>query len=443
MKNTNKNNDPKHIVIIGGGFAGINLVLNLVKTGDYKITLVDKNNYNFFPPLIYQVATGFLEVSSICYPFRKLLRNKTGVRFVLGTLVKIDAAAHCCYLNNGTLFYDFLVIACGATTNYFGNDIIKENAIPMKTVNDALRMRNVLLQTLEQACKTSDIVQRKKMLTIVVAGGGPTGVEVAGMLAELRKYVVAKDYPELKDESGDIYLVDGAPRLLAQMSESSHADAYKALTKLGVKIKLKTFVNDFFNDQVVLSNDEIIETKNLIWAAGVIAKTFDGIHKRSIGQNNRIVVDQYNKVYDMDDVFAIGDICIQKTDPYFPNGHPQLAQVAIQHGINLARNFSSMQNGKKLQSFSYRDKGNMAIIGRNRAVCDLFKTKLHIGGFVALLMWLFVHLTSLINYRNKLRTLYNWVVAYFTRDQSLRMIIRPETSLVKKQSVTEENQLQL
>jgi NADH dehydrogenase len=415
----------KKIVIIGGGFAGLNLAKKIAKDKHYEITLIDKNNYTFFPPLIYQVATGFLETSSISYPFRKLLRKESNLRFRLGELIKIDSVQHICYLDNGQVDYDYLVFACGATTNYFGNEHLKKNAIPMKTMNDALNMRNTLLQTFEQACRETNREERKKLLTIVVAGGGPTGVEIAGMLAELRKYILTKDYPELTNEFGQIYLVHGSSYLLDQMSEDSHAEAYNALNKLGVKIKLNTLVKDFYNDQVVLSTGEIIETKSLILAAGITAKKFEGVPSTNIGQGNRMITDEYNKIHELDDVYAIGDICIQKNDPAYPNGHPQLAQTALQQGANLANNFARMSMEKKLTPFIYTDKGTMAIIGRNKAVCDLFKTKIHIGGFLALLMWLFVHLMSLINYRNKLRTLYNWTASYFTRDQSLRMIIRP------------------
>jgi NADH:ubiquinone reductase (H+-translocating) len=433
-----QNEHQKRIVIVGGGFAGVNLATKIAKDSNYKITLVDKNNYNFFPPLIYQVATGFLETSSISYPFRKLFRNHPGFQFRLGELIKIDPSEHICYLNNGQVHYDYLVFACGSATNYFGNDNIKNNAIPMKTVNDALHMRNMLLQNLEQACQETDITIRKKLLTIVVAGGGPTGVEVAGMLAELRKYILTKDYPELENESGQIYLINGASRLLEQMSEQSHWEAYNALVKLGVEVKLDNLVKDFYNDQVVLANGEIIEAKNLIWAAGIIAKTFQGVPIASIGKGKRMITDEYNRVNGLDDVYAIGDICIQKNDPAYPNGHPQLAQPAIQQGINLANNFVRMRKAAKLIPFIYTDKGNMAIIGRNKAVCDLFKSKLHIGGFIALMMWLFVHLMSLINYRNKLRTLFNWTAAYLSKDQSLRMIIRPEGNTQKEQRALQD-----
>jgi NADH:ubiquinone reductase (H+-translocating) len=415
----------KKIVIIGGGFAGINIVQKLSRDKHYTITLVDRNNYNFFIPLLYQVATGFLEISNISYPFRKLLRKKETVRFRLGALIKVEPKTHTCYLDNGEIRYDYLVFATGAETNYFGNKNIVLNAIPMKTLSDALLMRNRLLQTLEQACLITDPVARKTLLTIVVAGGGPTGVEVTGVIAELRKHIVQKDYPELLGSMGDIFLVEGGSRLLAQMSEQSHWDTYEALADLGVHIKLNTFVKDFVHEQVTLSTGEIIPSKSLIWAAGITAKVFEGIPTGSLGKGNRMLVDAYNQVQGVLDIFAVGDVCLQQSDNQFSKGHPQVAQVAIQQGKNLAQNFSALANGKTMKPFMYADKGAMAIIGRNEAVVDLTKPKFHIGGFIALLIWLFIHLTSLLTYQNKFKTLYNWIASYLTRDQSLRMIIRP------------------
>ena len=245
MQNINAGGATKKIVIIGGGFAGINLAKKLAGNMNYQVILADRNNYNFFPPLIYQVATGFLEPSSISYPFRKLFRKKQNIHFYLGEFIRVDTALHTCYFNNGLLTYDYLVFAAGATSNYFGNANIKRNAVVMKTLNDALNMRNILLETLELACRTVDPKEKTSLLTIVVAGGGPTGVEVAGMLAELRKYIIAKDYPELKRAKNDIYLVDGGPELLLQMSSRSRKESYEALVNIGVKIKLKTMVADY------------------------------------------------------------------------------------------------------------------------------------------------------------------------------------------------------
>jgi NADH:ubiquinone reductase (H+-translocating) len=415
----------KRLVIIGGGFGGINLALQLKNDPDFDITLVDKNNYNFFPPLIYQVATGFLENSNISYPFRKLFRNYKNIHFRLGELTRVNPESHTVHLNNGEITYDYLVFATGAESNYFGMENIRKYAIPMKNVNDALNMRNTLLQRLELATIISDQAERKRLLTIVVAGGGPTGVEVSGMLADLRRHSFPKDYPELMGTGANIYLVDGGEHLLAPMSTASQNDTYDALKKMGVIIKLKTQVKDFVNDRVTLSTGEVIETRNLIWTAGVTAMTFEGIPATSYGKGRRMSCDPFNKVNGVEDIYAIGDTCMQTHEPEYPNGHPQLAQVSIQQGKLLGKNFKNMVEGKSLKPFHYKDLGTMAIIGRNKAVCDL-PNHIHFKGFIAWFMWLFVHLISLINYRNRLKTLYNWTVAYLNKDQSLRFIVRPK-----------------
>lgn len=415
----------KQVVIIGGGFAGINLARRLANTEGIHVTLVDKNNYNFFPPLLYQVATGFLEVSNISYPFRKLFHHKNNVSFRLGELQKIVPGENKVMLSTGELSYDYLVLATGTESNYFGIENIRKAALPMKTVDDAIELRNYLLQKTEEATVTTDETERKKLMTVVIAGGGPTGVEVAGMLAEMRKNILEKDYPELKGYKVSLYLVDGAPALLASMSKAAQRYAYDALVNMGVKVKLNKLVKDYVADTVIFADGETIQTKSLIWAAGVTAKVFDGIPRESYGKGRRLLVDAYNKVQGTHNIYAIGDTSLQTTDKNFPQGHPQLAQVAIQQGKNLAKNFKAMLNGEPLTPFAYRDKGAMAIIGRSKAAADIPKPKLRIKGFVAWIMWLFVHLFSLINYRNRIKTLYNWTVAYFTKDQSLRMIIRP------------------
>ena len=419
------NHIPKKIVIVGGGFAGVNLAKNLADNESFDIVLVDKNNYNFFPPLIYQVATGYLETSNISYPFRKLFRGKKNFTFRLGELEEVVPAQKKLVLSTGEISYDYLVFATGCVTNYFGMESVEKNAIPMKTISDALQMRNTLLERLEQASREKDPDIRKKLLTVVVAGGGPTGVEISGMFAEMKRTIVAKDYPELAGANGEIYLVDGLKTLLAPMSEKSQKYAYDTLTKNGVKVRLNAMVKGFNNDVVEFSNGDTIVTKNLIWAAGVTAIVFKGIPEAAYGRGKRMIVDAYNKVEGMDDVYAIGDTCIQTTDAAFPQGHPQVAQVAIQQGQNLGKNLIKALSGASLKPFSYYDKGSMAIIGKNKAVADLPKPKLFFSGVLALFMWLFIHLLSLINYRNRIRTLYNWGVAYLTNDQSLRMIVRP------------------
>lgn len=415
----------KNIVIIGGGFAGINLAKALGKDKGFRVTLVDKNNYNFFPPLIYQVATGFLEPSSISYPFRKLFSGKGNLHFRLGRVLKVVPEENKVVLNNGELIYDSLVFATGAETNYFGNENIKKNAIPMKTLSDAIEMRNTLLMRMEQASISKEPEEIKKLLTLVIAGGGPTGVEISGMFAEMKQGILRKDYPELHGKAGGIYLVDGGKCVLSPMSEDSQKNTAKALSKLGVQLIMNTHVNDFENDTVVLSDGTTIQTRNLIWAAGVTAMVFEGIPAESYGRGRRMLTDAFNKVKGTANIYAIGDTCLQSGDDKYPEGHPQVAQVAIQQGRKLAKNLKRMNAGDVMEKFSYVDKGSMAIIGSAKAVVDLAFPKIHLKGFLAWLAWLFIHLMSLITYRNRARTFWNWMIAYFSKDQSLRMIIRP------------------
>ncbi len=414
------------IVIVGGGFAGVNLAQDLAGDKNFEVTLIDKNNYNFFPPLIYQVATAYLEPSTISYPFRKLFRNAGNISFRMGEVLSVNMAENKVVLHNGELEYDRLVFATGAETNYFGMENVRKNSIPMKTLNDAIEMRNKLLQRMEKATICKNSRERRKYLNIVVAGGGPTGVEVSGMLAEMKNGILRKEYPELSTSASNIYLVDGGDALLSPMSKKSQEDTLAALTKLGVIVKLNSRVTDYTEDTVHLHNGETIHSKNLIWAAGVSAKVFEGIPTESYGPGRRMLVDANNKMLHTTNIYALGDTCLQTTDADWPKGHPQVAQVAIQQGNNLAKNFKNELKNKPLKPFKYNDKGSMAIIGKNKAVVDLPKPKLHFKGFIAWLMWLFIHLMSLIGYRNRIVTAYNWMIAYFSKDQSLRMIIRPD-----------------
>lgn len=349
--------------------------------------------------------------------------------FRLGELEEVFPDRKRLMLSTGEISYDYLVFATGCVTNYFGMESVERDAIPMKTVSDALQLRNTLLERLEQASRETDMDERRKLLTVVVAGGGPTGVEISGMFAEMKKTIIAKDYPELKGANGEIYLVDGLKSVLAPMSEKSQQYTHDTLTKMGVQIRLNAMVKDFVDDTVHFANGDSIESKNLIWAAGVTAIIFKGIPEAVYGRGKRMVVDQFNQVIGMSDVYAIGDTCIQTTDANFPQGHPQVAQVAIQQGDNLGKNLIKSTKNEALKVFSYHDKGSMAIIGRNKAVADLPKPKLFFSGFIAWAMWLFIHLLSLVNYRNRIKTLYNWTVAYFTKDQSLRMIVRPANKI--------------
>jgi len=423
MENVNTADPLKRIVIVGGGFAGVNLARNLFKNKSYQVLLIDKNNYNYFTPFLYQVATSFLDPSSISYPFRKLFR-KTGVSFRMSEVVKVVPEKNTLILNDGSVPYDHLVFAAGTRSNFFGNEIIRQNAIALKGIDDALYMRNHLMKQLETAVKESDPVVREELLNIVVVGGGPTGVEVIGMLAEMKKYILPKDFPELSDAPGALYLIDGQPKLMTTMSDKTSRETAAVLDSFGVNVILNMRVLNYQDGVVTLSNGESIRTASLIWAAGVTANTFDGLPAESIGSGKRILTDTYNRVTGFDNIWAIGDISVQITDPAYPKGHPQLAQPAIQQGTTLAKNFLRQAKGKPMKPFKYFDRGDMAIVGRHHAVADLFKHRLHLKGFFALFTWLFIHVISLINVSNKIKTIFSWAIAYLTRDQALRMIFR-------------------
>ncbi|MBA4055642.1 MAG: FAD-dependent oxidoreductase [Marivirga sp.] len=420
------NNHRKHIIVIGGGFAGLNFIQQLFDNKLYTVTLVDRNNYNYFTPLLYQVATSFLEPSSISYPFRKFLKNK-GVTFRNAKLIRVDPALNKVYLSDSAeLYYDYLVFAAGTKTNFFGNESIRKNAFSLKGIDDALFMRNEMIKALEKASVENDPLLKQKLLTIVIAGGGPTGVELAGMFAEMKKHIIGTDYPELKNDHIEIHLIDAAPHLLSSMSERTHQDVYEVLVNLGVHVRLSTMVTRYENDRVYLSDGDHINTRTLIWCAGVIANRFDGISQQSLGKGMRMITDQHHMVEGYDNIFAIGDISIQFHDENYPGGHPQIAQPAIQQGKTLARNLLFLAKGRPMKPFTYFDRGDMAIVGRSFAVADLFKHKVHLNGIPGLLSWLFIHLISLVNYNNKIKTFYNWTVAYITCDQALRMIFRSD-----------------
>lgn len=420
--------DKKHLVIIGGGFAGLELIRQLRNAEHYQITLVDLNNYNFFPPLLYQVASGFMEPSAISYPFRKILRKAKNTRFRLAGLEKVIPEKNKVILTNGELQYDILVIATGAETNYFGNSNIERNALPMKTISDALALRNLILTRVERATRLKQREERKKLLTFVIAGAGPTGVELSGIFAEMRKHILIKDYPELEEEDlGDIYLIDGQEAVLAAMSSNSQQYSKKKLEKLGVKVKLNVLVNDFDKETVFLSNGETISSRNLIWAAGIYARTFDGFKKEDYGRGRRLVTDSYNRVKNYQNIFSLGDAALLEGDPKFPAGHPQVAQPAIQQASNLGKNLLRKES-EKWSPFKYSDKGSMAIIGSNKAVADGPEEKFFLKGFPAWFAWVFVHIMSLVNFRNRLRALYDWTGYYTNKDQSFRMIIKPRNN---------------
>jgi NADH:ubiquinone reductase (H+-translocating) len=413
----------KHVIVIGGGFAGLNLVKRLAKDKKIRITLVDRNNYCFFPPMLYQVATGLLEPSNISYPFRKMLRKNPNISVRMGELFHILPDQNTVVLSNGELKYDHLVIASGVTTNYFGMNNIREGAIPMKTLSDALRLRNHLLEQIEKASAKVSDRERTKYLTIVIVGNGPTGVELAGMLADMQRDILYRDHPELKGSAvlPHIVLADGNDRVLGAMSPQNSEYCLKSLSGMGVDVRFGLVVKDYTDSKVLFSNGEIIETKTLIWAAGIVGQRFEGLPADAFGPGSRIKVDPFNRVIGTNNIYAIGDACIAMHEANFPKGHPQMAQVGIQQGRNLADNLRAGQDSKP---FWYTNKGSMAIIGRNRAVVDIPNGR-HFQGFIAWVMWLGVHLLTLWSKRNRVTTLFNWVVAYFTRDQANRMIIRP------------------
>ena len=411
------------IVIVGGGFAGLNLAKSLAGKDGMQVTLVDKNNYHFFPPLIYQVATSFIEASNISYPFRKMFQDEKNVRFFNGSLTNINHSKNQIETDTGIVEYDFLVLAMGTETNYFGMENVKQNSLPMKTIDDALNLRNQILLHLEQATRTTDEKELAKLTTIVIAGGGPTGVEVAGMMAEMGRNIIAKDYPELKYNKGNIFLVDAAQTLLGPMSSKAQKEAYHALEELGVHIKLGVAVQDFANYKVLLSDGTEISTATMVWASGVIAREAPGLPAESITRGRRILVDEFNKVIGTTNIYALGDICFQTSDKDYPNGHPQLAQVAIQQGKLLAKNFSNINTNKAPKAFVYKNKGSMAIISKFKAVVDLPKG--FFKGFLAWLTWLFIHIIPIAGFRNKFKLAFNWFWSFITNDPTLRLIIRP------------------
>ncbi|MDW5288801.1 NAD(P)/FAD-dependent oxidoreductase [Formosa sp. PL04] len=415
--------DKKTIIVVGGGFAGLELINQLKNAPQYNIILVDLNNYNFFPPLLYQVAAGFMEPSAISYPFRKILRKHENVKFWMGELQKVIPSENKIILSNGELNYDILVMASGAETNFFGNKNIEENSLPMKTISDALALRNLIFTRLERATRITDTEKRKKLLSFVIAGAGPTGVELSGLFSEMRLHILTKDYPELNSSDlGNIYLIDGQDAVLAAMSKKTQGYTHEKLEEYGVVIKLNTFVKDFKDDVVSLSDGTEIQSRNLIWAAGISAKTFEGFKEENHGRGKRLKTNSFNLVESYTNIYALGDTSIVIGDKDYPNGHPQLAQVAIQQAKTLGKNIKS----NTWEPFKYSDKGSMAIIGSNKAVTDGPDHKFFLKGFIAWCVWIFVHIMSLVSFRNRMRAFYDWMGYYINKDQSFRMIIRPK-----------------
>lgn len=409
----------KRIIIIGGGFAGLKLIKILSKSS-YEVTLIDKNNFHQFQPLFYQVATSGIEPSSIIFPFRKIIQKKKNIIFRMTEVERIIPQSKKIVTSLGSFSYDYLIIATGATNNFFGNKNIENFAIPMKSINESLRLRNIILESFEKALSATE-KERESLLTFAIAGAGPTGVELAGTLAEMKKYVLPKDYPELDFHSMKIILVEGSSKVLGTMSEYSSKKAYGYLKKLGVEIRLNTFVSDYDGTTITFKEGEPLQTKTLIWSAGIKGSIIEGLPESSI-IGTRIKVNEYNNVEGVNDIFAVGDVAAVTNNSKYPKGHPQLAQVAIQQGENVAKNLIHIQKGKKLHPFTYKNLGTMATVGRNKAVVEI-KPK-YFSGFFAWLIWLVVHLRSILGVKNKWIVFINWVWNYFTYNLSLRLIIK-------------------
>ena len=410
----------KRVVIVGGGFGGLKLANALRKTG-MQVVLVDKNNFHQFPPLIYQVASSGIEPSSISFPFRKIFRKRKNFYFRMAEARSIFPDKKILQTSIGKIEYDYLVLAAGTTTNFFGNKHLEEEAMPMKTLPEAMGLRNALLGNLERSITCATEQERNELQNIVIVGGGATGVEISGVLSEMKKYVLPADYPDMDSSQLNIFLIEAAGRLLGGMSPESSAAAEQFLRNMGVNVCLHKKVTDYRDHKVIFEDGMEIPTRTFIWVSGVKAVSIGNIPAECMGRGGRLKVDAYNRVEGLKDVFAIGDQCIMTADKDYPYGHPQLAQVAIQQGKLLAENLKRIEKKKPLKAFHYKNLGSMATVGRNRAVAEFKKVKTQ--GWIAWILWLVVHLRSILGVRNRISVMLNWMYNYFTYDQSLRIII--------------------
>ncbi len=418
--NIPETNKPR-IVILGAGFAGL-ILARKINPDDYQIVLLDRHNYHTFQPLLYQVATGGLEPGSIAHPLRKFIKRRPWVILRIAEVTAIDKNQQQIITNIGSLRYDKLILATGSKTNFFGQQQLPEFAMRMKTVPQALDLRSLILQHFEEALLTSDLAQRERLITFVVVGGGPTGVETAGALGELKKHVLPKDYPELDIRRMQIHLIEAGPRVLAGMSEQASEKALKFLKELDVNVWLNAPVKDYDGQVVTIADDKSISSQLLIWTAGVIGALPEGIPAEAIGRGGRLLVDEYNRVKALPNTYAVGDVALMQTEKY-PNGHPMVAPVAIQMAEQLVANLRAEARQRKLRPFNYFDKGSMATIGRNRAVVDIHKIRFQ--GFFAWFVWMFVHLMSIVGFRNRMVVFIDWFWNYVSYDRALRLIIRP------------------
>lgn len=411
----------KRVVIIGGGFAGLRLARKL-KSSPFNVVLLDKNNYHQFQPLFYQVATAGLEPSAISFPLRRIFHHTPNVTFRMAEAIKIDQDEKRVYTNIGYLEYDYLVLGMGASTNYFGLTNIMEHSIPMKSVSEALFIRNKVISNYERAINIADEEELESLMNVVIVGGGPTGVELAGAVAELRNRVLPKDYPQLDFAKMKVVLVEMGKQLLSGMSEISSKRAKEYLDSLGVQVKLNSAVEDYNGRIVQIKDGEKIHTQTLLWAAGIKANKIEGIQPSQYSKSGRFLVDPYHQLPNSTSIYALGDVCLMKTEE-FPDGHPQVAQVALQQADNLAHNLKNIQKQKDPRAFRYKDLGSMATVGKKLAVVDL--PFIRFQGTLAWLTWLFVHLMAIVGVKNRLFIFLDWAWNYLSFDPALRLLIRP------------------
>lgn len=421
MKANIEHTAKKRIVIVGGGLGGLELAFKLVDD-DYQVVLIDKNNYHQFPPLIYQVASGGLEPSSISFPFRRLFQGKKDFFFRMAKVESVNTDKKIINTTVGEIDYDYLVMAFGAKTNFFGNKDIEATTLPMKSVSEAMRLRNTILRNLELALTEEDPARKQALMNIVVVGGGASGVEIAGAVAEMKKNIIARDYPDLDSSQMHIYLVNAVDRLLSAMDPVSSKRAERDLKELHVHIRQPQFATEYKDGILKTSAGLEIPTQTVIWVSGICANTVEGFPAESIGHAGRFLTDRFCRVKGVKDVYAIGDVSLVEGDEEYPLGHPQLAQVAMQQAKTVAKNFKAMSKGKELKPFKYKNLGVMATIGRNHAVAEISGKKF--GGFPAWALWLVVHLRSILGVKNKTFILLNWVWNYINYKQSLRLILK-------------------
>lgn len=415
-------NQKKRVVIVGGGLGGLRLAEDLYGSG-MQVVLIDKNNFHQFPPLIYQIASAGIDPSSISFPFRQIFRKRKDFYFRMAEARMVDSEKKILQTSIGKIDYDYLVLAAGATTNFFGNKNIEEWAIPMKTVPEAMGLRNALLSNFERALTCATEEERQELLNVVIVGGGATGVEIAGALAEMRRYVIPYDYPDMDSSLMHIYLIEAGDRLLAGLSQESSQKAYEFLKSMGVDIQFGKMVTDYRDHKVIMKDGTEIPTRTFLWVSGIRANAMPGIDESHLGRGFRFKVDELNRIQGVEDVFVIGDQCLQTSDAAYPNGHPQVAQVAIQQAKNLAKNLKLINQGadsSELTAFRYKNLGSMATIGRNKAVVEIGKFRSQ--GFFAWVLWLVVHLRSILGVKNKMMVLLNWLWKYVSYNDSIRMI---------------------